>query len=290
MDARQLVVFVIQGSILLTVFGFGLQATRAEVFEVLRRPAPLLRSLAAMFIVMPILTLLMVRAVDFHPAVKIALVSLAISPVPPLLPNRELKAGGRFSYGIGLMATAAVLSIAFIPLAVRVLGLVIGQPIAMGSGAVARAVLGFIILPLGAGMLVKRWAPFVADALARPAAVLAILGLVAGAVAILAAMLPTALSLVGNGTIAGLVAFVVIGLVVGHVLGGRDRDERAVLALSTACRHPAIAMAIARANFPGEDLVPSAVLLYLLVNIVFALPYIVVLRRTAATPSPAAHV
>ena len=66
----------------------------------------------------------------------------------------------------------------------------------------------------------------------------------------------------------------------GHALGGPSREERAVLALTTACRHPAIAIAVAGANFPHERLVPAAVLLYLLVNVLLSAGYILLLRQT----------
>jgi len=39
--------------------------------------------------------------------------------------------------------------------------------------------------------------------------------------------------------------FVAIGLAVGHLLGGPAREDRSVLALATASRHPGVALAVA---------------------------------------------
>jgi BASS family bile acid:Na+ symporter len=75
-----------------------------------------------MNIIMPVLTAAVVSNLNLHPAVKIALVALAISPVPPLLPQRELKAAGTASYGYGLLFTAALIAIVYVPVAVRLLG------------------------------------------------------------------------------------------------------------------------------------------------------------------------
>jgi BASS family bile acid:Na+ symporter len=86
-------------------------------------------------------------------------------------------------------------------------------------------------------------------------------------------------SLVGNGTIVAIVAFSLVGLVVGHLLGGPDSDDCAVLALATASRHPGVALAIASANFPGEKVVPAAVLLYLIVSAIVSIPYLTWRRR-----------
>ncbi len=71
-----------------------------------------------MFVVMPIVAVALVRLFELRPAFEIALVALAISPVPPLLPKKEGKAGGESGYGLGLMATVSLLAIALVPLSV----------------------------------------------------------------------------------------------------------------------------------------------------------------------------
>jgi len=286
MDLPQIVALALQVSIFLTVFGFGLRSTRDDLLSPARRPGTLARGLVAMFVVMPIVAILLSDAFQFHPAVEIALVALSISPMPPLLSNREAQAGGRVSYGIGLTVTAALLSIGFIPLAVGLIGHILGLRIAMGPAALVRLASWSVLLPLGLGMLVRYACPAAAAQVARPAAIVAIAGLVLSVAALLIAVMPTALTLVGNGTLLGFVVFVVVGLSVGHALGGPSREERAVLALSTACRHPAIAIAVANANFPEEKLVPAAILLYLLVNILVSIGFIVLQRRLrAAVPA-----
>jgi BASS family bile acid:Na+ symporter len=86
---------------------------------------------------------------------------------------------------------------------------------------------------------------------------------------------------VGDGTLIALVVFVAIGLLVGHLLGGPDPDHSVVLALSTASRHPAIALSIASANFPDERF-GGTILLYLLVGALAAMPYLSWRRRRAS--------
>jgi BASS family bile acid:Na+ symporter len=228
----------------------------------------------------------MTRAFDYHRA--IALGALAISPVPPLLPKRVTKAGGRTPYGIALMVTATVLSIVFIPLALDVLGRFFDRPFAMRAGAVAKLVVQSALLPLAAGMVFRALAPDVAKSMAKPVGLVATVLLALGGVAILMAVFPVAWALVGNGTVLVFVAFVVVGLAVGHLFGGPDPDERVTLALSTACRHPALALAIASANFPQEKSVAGAIFLYLVLNALLSLPYIAWQRRTiraSATPA-----
>jgi bile acid:Na+ symporter, BASS family len=80
-------------------------------------------------------------------------------------------------------------------------------------------------------------------------------------------------SLVGDGTVLAIAAVVVTGLLAGHWLGGPDPDDRTALAIAASMRHPGVALTIARLNFPEEPLVPAAVFLFLLVNVIVTLPY-----------------
>jgi BASS family bile acid:Na+ symporter len=87
----------------------------------------------------------------------------------------------------------------------------------------------------------------------------------------------------GEGAILAMVVFVVIGLIVGHVLGAPDADHSVVLAISSACRHPAIALSIASANF-AEEHFGGTILLYAIVNIVVGLIYVFVSDRDTRAP------
>jgi BASS family bile acid:Na+ symporter len=106
-----------------------------------------------------------------------------------------------------------------------------------------------------------------------------VLLLVAAIVPVLITMWPAMISLIGDGTLLAIVAFIVVGLAVGHFLGGPDSDDRTVLALATATRHPGVALVIATGNFPGEKLVAPALMLYLLVGAIASTPYVMWRKR-----------
>jgi hypothetical protein len=57
---------------------------------------------------------------------------------------------------------------------------------------------------------------------------------------------------IGGAAVVAMIGFVAVGLIVGHVMGGPEPENSVVLALSTACRHPMIALTIASANFPDQ--------------------------------------
>jgi len=288
MSLQQLDVLALQISILLTVFSFGLQATPADIIRILRQPAFLGRVLIAMFVVMPVLAVALATSFDLRPPVGIALVALALSPVPPLLPGKQTKAGADAAPAIGLMVVLAVISVAFVPIGVDLVGRYLGRPFTMPPSAIIRVAGLMLILPLAAGMAVRALAPEWAERLAKPAGLAGKVLLALATLVLLVAALPAVFTLIGNGTVLAMAAFVLAGLAVGHWLGGPHSDDRVLLALSTASRHPAIALAIARANFPDEPLVGAAILFYLLLGAIVAIPYLTRQRRhLAARPSTA---
>ena len=149
----------------------------------------------------------------------------------------------------------------------------------MDPWTIAKLVFATVLAPLLAGIAVRRLAPGVAARFARPVGLIANIVLMACALAILATVWPAIVALLGTGALWAVVAFVAIGLAVGHVLGGPDPNHRAVLALATASRHPGVALAISSANFPGDKAVLPALLLYLLAATVLAIPYVMWRKR-----------
>jgi bile acid:Na+ symporter, BASS family len=288
MSAATLILLAVQLSLVLMVFSIGLGASVGDVTYLFRQPKLLIRSLLSLNVVMPLFAVALAKSFDFTPLVKAALVLLAISPLPPIFPKKSQKAGGRFSYAIGLLVTATVVSIFFIPLAMKLLGRAFDLSLEMSPGRVVTLVLWTLLLPLAAGVAVHRLSPAFAEragpTIGKVGGILLLLGLVP----ILVKVWPAMMTLIGNGTLFAMVVFALVGLAAGHLLGGPDPEDRVVLALSTATRHPGIAIAIAQVNFPGEKLAAGAVLLYLLVSAVVAIPYMKWTKRPrAAEPLPA---
>jgi bile acid:Na+ symporter, BASS family len=286
MEPQQLILLAFQVSIVLTVFGFGLQATSDDLLYLVRRPGLLGRSLLAMFLVMPVIAVTLALMFNLRRAVEIDVVALAISAVPPLLPGRGSRAGGHTSYALGLMVIVAVLSIVIVPAAVTLIGWLVGRSLALAPGVVAQVVLTAIVVPVMAGMAFRAYLPAVANHLEKPLTIVALVILPAAVIALLVGTASAIWAIADSGTLLAMTVFVVAGLAIGHVLGGPEPDHAVVLALSTACRHPGIAIGIVAANFP--DVRPGAtILLYLLVAAVLCIPYIAWHRRHVAGAVPA---
>ena len=273
MTLQSLILLALKASIVLSVFAIGLESRFADATSLLRRPRLLVRSALAMNVVMPLVAAAMAWAFDLPEAVEISLVALAVSPVPPILPKKQIKAHGETSYAIGLQVGAAALAAVFIPLAVELVGLTLHKPLHISPWPIASLVLATVLAPLVAGMLVRRLAPGLAARFAAPAAHIAGIVLALGFLAVLMTAWPSIFALIGTGALAAVAAFVLIGLVVGHGLGGPDPHDRTVLALAAATRHPGVALAIGSASFPGQKEVLPAILLYLVAGAVLTIPY-----------------
>jgi len=276
MSLEALILLVLRISIVLSVFALGLGARFADTLYLFRRPDKLARAFFSMNVLMPLLALLLVFKFDLHPAVKIALVALSVSPVPPIFPKSALEEGGKENYTIGLLVATSVLAIAVIPLAMVIFEKIGGTTMSMRATSVAAIVFAMVLVPLLLGMGARKtvWAKPAAKHVGAAASLLLVLGVLP----VLLVESRTIFSLIGNGTLLSLAAFAVAGLIAGYWLGGPEPANRRVLSLATASRHPGLSVAIAQANFPQQKMAVPAVCLYLIISVFLAL----LLRRFRA--------
>jgi BASS family bile acid:Na+ symporter len=277
------IILGLKASIMLTVLALGLSRDVREATYMFRNPGVLGRSLVGMDIVMPLFAVGVIAVTSLPAPVKIALAALSVSPVPPLLPNKTTKVGGSHEFAIGLMVAASVVALVFVPLAVGLMGHIHGIDAHVSFFAIATLMAMTVLGPLAVGIFVHNNWPNFAERVVKPLSRIATILLVLSALPVLVKMWPQMMSLVGNGTLAAFAAFVLIGLAVGHSIGGPNPDERTVLAVATSARHPGVAIAIAAASFPEQKLVSAAIVLYLLVSAVTSLPYLYWRKHHAAS-------
>src|SRR5262249_34999348 len=145
MDLQQLIAWAFQLSIVAMVFALGLGTTTKDVCDLLRQPRPLGRSLLVIFVIVPVAAVILAHAFDFPHAAEVALIALAISPLPPLISRNLITATSGASSTAAPLATVALLSIAFVPLLAWLLGHYLGPSFAVSplrfASAIARMVL-----------------------------------------------------------------------------------------------------------------------------------------------------
>lgn len=272
MNTLQLIGLALQLSMAGILLSVALQARPKDLTWLLHQPGLLARSLLAVFIIMPLAAVAVALVFDLPRPLEIALIALALSPVPPILPKKEIDSGGAPSYTFGLMAVTGIFSLVFIPVAAWLLSNTFHRPLEVSNAKLAEIVLTSILLPLVLGIVLRARAPKLADRLAKPISVVSSVLLVLAFLPVLWGEGKAMLALMSVGTLLVIIALYAFGIAAGHLLGGPDAGDRTVLALTNTTRHPAIALAILHtAPNPRAEL--GAVLLVFLIAFLVSIPY-----------------
>jgi BASS family bile acid:Na+ symporter len=272
MDFAMLIRIAIVISVMLIVVALGLRYVLGDAAYLLHRPSLLVRSLLAMNVIMPLIAVWLVSSFDFKTPVKIALVALAISPLPPFLPGKRLKLTSH-GYIYGIVVAAAVCSVVLVPVTASLLSAHFHTQ-HVGAIKVFLVVVITVLAPLFIGLFIQRIRPTRAPGLAATLYKLGMGLLIAACIPVLVMEWPTIRSLFGDGTVVAATVLSGLGLLVGHLLGGPDPENRTVLALATASRHPGVALVAGiSASAQAPRLVTAAVLLAFVVSMIVSAPY-----------------
>jgi BASS family bile acid:Na+ symporter len=279
MNIATLLPYAFQASLVLIVLATGMTVRGGEGASLLRQPALLARSALTMQVFAPLLAAGLASTLPIGPGVRTALVALAVSPAPLFVPPKDIVDGGQRSFGAWVVAASTILSVLIIPLTLSLLADVVGVPLAMTAAMLEKRLLLTVMLPLISGWLIARAAPAFSAAWAGAIGGAGSLLLVIGMVLPFATLLQDLDSLATDGTLLVMASYASGALLIGHLMGGSERGNRSVLAVSTPARHPAITIAIAQTSIAGEQLVTPALLLLVVVTAVVTGTYLLLMRR-----------
>lgn len=264
--------FLLKTSIAALIMGIGMTATAEDVAYLWRRPVLLAKSLVAMYLAMPLVAIVMARTLDLPRGTELGLVILAICAGAPLLPKKLLKAGGDPAYVFSLIVTTSVFAIVTVPVSLHLLARFVAfDTTGVTPGGVSYLILTSLLVPLGAGMAIRRVRPDVADHLGDP--VLKIAGIVMSVCGLVAMVAGFHLVFdVGWPSVVAFGVFTVAAIGVGHALGGPEPANRTSLAVACASRHIGLALLIA-ANARKQQTL-ALVVAYLLAASAVSIPYL----------------
>ncbi|WP_428663601.1 bile acid:sodium symporter family protein [Reyranella sp.] len=272
---------LLKATVALIIFAIGMESTPGDAIRLLRNPGLLLRSLLAMYVLVPMAALALVTVLTLQPGVEIGLLVLAVSAGAPLLP-RKLMGIGDGGYAFSLVVISSILAVVIVPAWIAVLGPYFGAPATLTPVIVAWVLAKSFFLPLIAGMLVRWWFPALATRFAARATAVAGVVLMLAALALLGLNWEIVLHIKWEGVLT-LAALIVLALAIGHLLGGPADDDRTALAIACATRHIGVAVMVAT-SLPGpRTIVILAV--YITTSVVISLPYLR-WRRVVAKRSP----
>jgi len=263
------------GSACLMVFSLALRTQASNAFYLFTHPRLGLRALVAIFVVVPAAALVIATAFDLSPPVKVAILAIALSPLPPILPDKQLKAGAGMDYVIGLLFGAAVASVVIAPLGLLFIDWLLPHKSLLHPMSVIPPVLISTALPLLLGVIVRHFAGSErAQKLAGPVAKVGSLVFAVIAALMIILLAPAMWQVIGNGTIVALTAIILVGVAASYWLGSDNPGEKSALMLAATARHPGVAIAIAAGNFPDAALAPAAILLGTVLSVIIAIPFL----------------
>ncbi|MBU8875223.1 hypothetical protein KQ910_15725 [Reyranella sp. MMS21-HV4-11] len=262
------------------IFGIGLDSTPRDAVRLFRHPALLLRSVLAMYVLVPLAALALVKLLPLSPGVEAGLLVLAVSAGAPLLP-RKLLGIGDGAYIFSLVVVSSVLAVILVPVWLEILVPLFPRLPHLAPERAALILGESFFLPLLAGMAVRWLFPRFAAWTGGRLVGVAGLFLALTALVLLAVNWHIVLEVNWQG-VAALAVLILMALVIGHLVGGPKEEDRTALAVACATRHIGVAVVVAT-SMPGAR-VAIVISVYIAISVVITLPY--TRWRRKRTPEP----
>ena len=239
----------------------GLSLTVTRIAAPLRNTHLVMTALAANFILAPALAYGIGRLLSLSDGLRFGLIVVSTAAGAPFLPRLTQLAKGDVAFSVGLMSLLVVVTIFYMPV---VLPLLL-RDVTVNPWEIARTLILLMFLPLTLGLSINArygqtavvWAPYLAKASDIALVSLLVSGLIANLSAIV--------KIIGTTGLLAALLFLLSCFVSGYLLGGRQDAIRQVVALGTAQRNLAAALAVATANF-SED--PAVIVMILVLGLV----------------------
>jgi BASS family bile acid:Na+ symporter len=226
----------------------GFSLTIPQILTPLKNRKLIIMSLVANFILVPILTLLIVRIIPLSEGLQIGLILVGFAAGAPFLPKLVQVAKGDMAFTAGLMVLLMVITIAYLPV---VLPFVL-TGVQVNPWEIAQSLILLMLIPLGIALFIRARYEEVAKGLVPTMTMAANLSLAAMFIGYFVGYFDVTYGVIGTGGILVSILLVVGAVIIGYLLGGKDRDNKKVLALGTGQRNLAAAFAIASSNFAAN--------------------------------------
>jgi predicted Na+-dependent transporter len=244
-------VFIAIGSLGVLIFiitsmlGMGFSLTIPQILEPLKNRRLVIMSLVANFILVPILALVIVRVVPLSEGLQIGLILVGFAAGAPFLPKLVQLAKGDMAFTAGLMILLMVVTIAYLPI---ILPFVL-TGVQVNPWEIARSLVVLMLIPLGIALFIRARYEDVAKGLIHTMTMAANLSLVAMFIGYFVGYYDVTYGVLGTGGILVSILLVVGAIIIGYLLGGKERENKTVLGLGTGQRNLAAAFAVASSNF-----------------------------------------
>jgi len=262
----------------------GLGARPADIIGELRRPGRLGIGIAAIDIVVPLLTIAVAVLMPIPEAAAKLFVAFGICPAAPIA-IRGLEKRGAGPIGLALVVVLLAGSVVTVPLWLWILEAAHAVPARSYAGDVAAMLAWKLLLPLAVGMALRSVAPKVADVAGRVLNVVFVATLLLALLVLLKQGISTLLGITVPVAVAALL-ILAGGVLVGRLAPPGDPPLRDAISTIAARSNPALALAVISQHDPSLDW-GAGVAAYILFRTIALVPLERLLhpRRAPSAPS-----
>ena len=292
--AQEIVRFLVGHLVELFMLSVGLRTQPGTVARAAReRPWFYAKALLVLFVAVPVLTIAITKVLSLPPQMASLFVVFAACPAAPLVAPRLIKKDDHEGVtALTLVVVASFLAPALVPIWLVIANPIIGSALDVTPVALLTVFLLKVLVPLTAGILVRRAWPRIADKAAPVFAAAGTAALVVAAVLLLKASFETLNRLTAPALIA-MVLMVLGSAALGELAAGEAMDDRDAVGTIAMTGSPVLALAVIHASYPGLENVSGIVGLFLLLRAVAGVPYQLLVarrrRRSASRRAAAAH-
>jgi BASS family bile acid:Na+ symporter len=275
---RGVVAVAVPAFVISTMLNVGLTQKPSTILGYLRDWPFVLRMVAANFIAVPLVMILILRITSFSPVVQAGLLVFSLGAGAPFLIKLTQMAEHDVALGAAVMVLLTLATIAYMPLVLpRFL-----EGGGVDAGAIAGTLLRQMLLPIVIGALVVEFLRGFAHAIQPWVAKLSNIALYVVIVATFIGYFPSLGAIIASGALLAALVFVLAAFGLGYVAGlGKDHLED-IGALGTAQRNTAAGLIVTMQNF--DD--PRVLVVLTLANTV-GLVLLIFLARLLSRDNPA---
>ncbi|MFC1618174.1 bile acid:sodium symporter family protein [Patescibacteria group bacterium] len=261
-----------------SMLGMGLSFTIKEMIAPLKNAKTTITILIANFAIVPFVAVAIACWLPIDRPFQIGLILVACAAGAPFIPKLAQRAKANVAFSVGLMALLMIVTVLFLPI---VLPLIL-HGVQVSAWDIARPLLVAMLLPLGFGMLMKH---FLKKRAVRPAKIFSLISTIA-LVALLIFVLISNSGIMGQvfgtGAILAILILLAVSVGVGYLLGGKNKDNRKVIALGTGQRNLAAAMVVALGNFSEPEVMTMVIAASLIIVVTLLIVARLMGRKTKA--------
>lgn len=267
-----------------TGLALGMSHGVRELFEPVRRKGLMLRVAAIDVVVLPLVVWALVRVFAVPGDYAIGLLLVGVASAGPLGIKAAQIARADVPAAVAFVVVLELVNLAAIPFWVAVL---LPPGTEVDTLAVVRTMVVMVVLPLAAGIGVRRLAQARSERLTELALRVSDLGLRIVIALVLVRDADAVIEAAGELVPVVAALAVAAALALGWVAGAPDRGTRAAAALVTGIRANAVGLAVAAASFSDRTDVRVGIVVFALFSVLGPLALATVLGRRAASPASA---